>query len=53
MEEMNLSMIYLIYYKNFCKCHNVLPPNTKINKSRLMVLYRKGINKAISIRKKI
>jgi hypothetical protein len=23
--EGNSSMIYLIYYNNFCKCHNVLP----------------------------
>jgi hypothetical protein len=22
---LNSSMIYLIYYKNFCKCHNVPP----------------------------
>jgi hypothetical protein len=25
---MNSSMIYLIYCKNFCKCHNVPLPNT-------------------------
>jgi hypothetical protein len=25
MEGVNLSIICLIYYKNFCKCHNVLP----------------------------
>jgi hypothetical protein len=33
-ERVNSSMIYLIYCKNFCKCHNVLPPSTaiKINK---------------------
>jgi hypothetical protein len=28
MEGMNSSMIYLIYCKNFCKCHNVPPPST-------------------------
>jgi hypothetical protein len=26
MEGMNLSMIYLIYFKNFYKCHNVPHP---------------------------
>jgi hypothetical protein len=26
MEGVNSSMIYLIYCKNFCKCHNVLHP---------------------------
>jgi hypothetical protein len=25
MEKMNASMIYLIYCKNFCKCHSVPP----------------------------
>jgi hypothetical protein len=28
----NSSMIYLIYCKNFCKCHNVSPPSTTIKK---------------------
>jgi hypothetical protein len=27
-EEMNSCMIYLIHYKNLCKCHNVSPPIT-------------------------
>jgi hypothetical protein len=26
-EEVNSSIIYLIYCKNICKCHNVLPPS--------------------------
>jgi hypothetical protein len=26
----NSSIIYLIYCKNFCKCHNVPPPSTTI-----------------------
>jgi hypothetical protein len=26
----NSSMIYLIYCKNFCKCHNVPPSSTAI-----------------------
>jgi hypothetical protein len=26
------SMIYLMYDKNFCKCHNVHPPSTKQQK---------------------
>jgi hypothetical protein len=29
---MNSSMIYLIYCKNFCKCHNVPLPTTTIKK---------------------
>jgi hypothetical protein len=31
-EGINSSMIYLIHYKNFCKCHNVPPPSTTIKK---------------------
>jgi hypothetical protein len=30
MEWVNSSMIYLIYCKNFCKCHNVPQQNNKI-----------------------
>jgi hypothetical protein len=26
------SVIYVIYWKNFCKCHNVSPPSTIKNK---------------------
>jgi hypothetical protein len=29
-EGVNLTMIYLIYYKNFCKWHSVPPPSTTI-----------------------
>jgi hypothetical protein len=28
-ERVNSGMIYLIYCKNFCKCHNVYPPPTQ------------------------
>jgi hypothetical protein len=28
---LNLSMIYLIYCKNFCECPNVPPPKITIN----------------------
>jgi hypothetical protein len=28
-EGVNSSMIYLIHWKNFCKCHNVLLPYKK------------------------
>jgi hypothetical protein len=28
------SMMYLMYCNNFCKCHNVPPFSTKINKGR-------------------
>jgi hypothetical protein len=27
-ERVNSSMIYLIYYKNVFKCHNITPPST-------------------------
>jgi hypothetical protein len=30
----NSCMINLIYCKNFCKCHNVLPPSTTIKKMK-------------------
>jgi flavoprotein len=29
-EGVNSSMIYLIYCKSFCRCHNVCPTNTII-----------------------
>jgi hypothetical protein len=29
-EGINSNMIYLIYFENFCKCHNVPPPSTTI-----------------------
>jgi hypothetical protein len=39
MERVNSTRIYLIYYKNFCRCHNVPPPSpiekTKRNLSSL------------------
>jgi hypothetical protein len=33
-EGVNSSMIYLIHYKNFCKCHDVPPPSTTILKKQ-------------------
>jgi hypothetical protein len=33
-EEVNSSMIYLIYCKNFWKCHNVPPLSTTIKKKK-------------------
>jgi hypothetical protein len=36
MEGINSSIIYLIYYKNICKCHNVPPPRkTKKKKEKI------------------
>jgi hypothetical protein len=32
--RVNSSMIYLIYCKNFCKCHNVPLPSTTIKKGK-------------------
>jgi hypothetical protein len=45
MEEVNSSMIYLIYCKNFCKCHNVPPPSTTIivKKERILLEEQKEI----------
>jgi hypothetical protein len=35
-ERVNASMIYLMHYTNFYKCHNVPPPSTTIkNKQKL------------------
>jgi hypothetical protein len=31
--RVNSIMIYLIHYKNFCKCHNV-PPSSTIKKKK-------------------
>jgi hypothetical protein len=33
--EVNSSMTYLIYFKDFCKCHNVPPPSTIIKNSEM------------------
>jgi hypothetical protein len=33
-EGMNSNIMYLIYCKNFCKCHNVSLPNTTIKERR-------------------
>jgi hypothetical protein len=34
-EGVNSSMIYLIYCKNFYKCHDVPPPNATIKKAEI------------------
>jgi hypothetical protein len=34
MEGLNSSMIYLIYCKKFCKCHNIAPLSTTIKKEK-------------------
>jgi hypothetical protein len=33
-EVLNTSRIYLIYYKNLCKCHNVAPCSTTIKEKK-------------------
>jgi hypothetical protein len=35
MEGVNSSMIYMIDYKNFCKCHNVPSPSTTIKNKKV------------------
>jgi hypothetical protein len=32
MKGVNSNMMYLMYWKNICKCHNVFPANTRILK---------------------
>jgi hypothetical protein len=40
-EGVNSNMICLIYYKNFCKCHSVLPASTTIkNKIKSTILQK-------------
>jgi hypothetical protein len=34
MEGVNSSMIYLIHYKNFCKCHNVPYSTQQLKRER-------------------
>jgi hypothetical protein len=34
MEGVNSTRIYLIHYKNFCKCHNAPPPSTTIKRKK-------------------
>jgi hypothetical protein len=34
LERVNSSMIYLIYYKNYCEWHNVPPPTITIKKEK-------------------
>jgi hypothetical protein len=38
-EGVNSSKKYLIYYKDFCKCHNVPPNSTTIKK----IFYKKTL----------
>jgi hypothetical protein len=38
-EGVNSNMLYLIHCKKFCKCHNLLPPSTIINKRNKINAY--------------
>jgi hypothetical protein len=38
-EGMNSSMMYLIYFKNICRCHNVPQPSTTIKKKKVPRVY--------------
>jgi hypothetical protein len=38
-EEVNSCMIYLIHYKNLCKCHNVPLPITTIKEKKRNTKY--------------
>jgi hypothetical protein len=46
--RMNSNMRYLIYCKNFCEFHNVLPPRTTIKKKILTRENNKGKFKIIT-----
>jgi hypothetical protein len=50
----NSSKIYLIHFKNFCKCHNVPPPSTTIKKgySSSPLLFQEVIVRELGKRKK-
>jgi hypothetical protein len=56
MEGVNSSMIYLIYCKNFYKCHNV-PPSTTIKKKKGMLgpwhIHREHWNYLVSQAKEV
>jgi hypothetical protein len=43
LDGVNSSMIYLIYCKNFCKCHNVPPPSTTIKNNSYQTINRGSI----------
>jgi hypothetical protein len=43
-EGVNSNMIYLIYCKNFCKCHNVPPSSTTIKKKEKIMEEKPKIN---------
>jgi hypothetical protein len=34
MEGVNSNVIYLIYYENICKCHNISPPAQQLKKEK-------------------
>jgi hypothetical protein len=40
----NSNMIYLIYYKNLCKCHSVLPPSTTKKEKKPFILITSSIS---------
>jgi hypothetical protein len=42
-ELVSLSMIYLVYCKNFCKCHNESTPSTIIKKRKSMIILEVNI----------
>jgi hypothetical protein len=39
MERVKSGIMYLIYCKTFCKCHNVPPPNTSMKKINISLLF--------------
>jgi hypothetical protein len=49
-EGVNSSMIYLIYFKNFYKCHNVPHPAQQLKKKRISVSSSVKKNSSISQR---
>jgi hypothetical protein len=43
-------MIYLIYWKNFCKCHNVPPPNSTIKINKLWIKKKEKCSPSLAIK---
>jgi hypothetical protein len=51
MEWVNSSKIYLMYYKNFCKCYNVAQCNSKKKNQSLAKQVFYSLNKIIFLQK--
>jgi hypothetical protein len=46
-EEVNSCMIYLIHFKNLCKCHKVSPPITTIKGEKEITFWKTLVEKQV------